>query len=76
MIIVLVLRHKRAKKSDPRLAWFMLHKIYLMYSDINNKEERNVAMLLTSMSEHEEANKVNKELKDSGDNDDNNQPIL
>ena len=33
-------------------------------------------MLLTSMSEHGEANKVNKELKDSGDNDDNNQAIL
>ena len=33
-------------------------------------------MLLTSMSEHEEANKVNKELEKSRDNDDNNQPIL
>ena len=46
-----------------------------MYSDIKNKEERNAVMLLTRMSEQEEANKVNKELKDSRDNDDNNQPI-
>ena len=54
----------------------MFHKIYRMYSDIKNNEERNAAVLLTSMSEHEEANKVNKELEDSCDNDDNNQPIL
>ena len=33
-------------------------------------------MLLTSMSEHEESNKVNKELKYSRDNDDKNQPSL
>ena len=54
----------------------MLYKIYCMYSDIKNKEEINSGMLLTSMSEHEEANKVNEELKDSRDNDDNNKPIL
>ena len=54
----------------------MLHKIYSRYSDINNKEEINVDMILTSMSEHKEASKVNEELKDSGDNDDKNQPIL
>ena len=33
-------------------------------------------MLLTSMSEHKEAKKVNKELEDSRDNFDNNQLIL
>ena len=33
-------------------------------------------MLIASMSEHKEAKKFNEELKDSGDNDDNNQPIL
>ena len=33
-------------------------------------------MLLTNMSEHEEAEKVNKELEYSRDNDNNNQPIL
>ena len=33
-------------------------------------------MILTSMSEHEEANKVNKELKDQCDNDKKNQPFL
>ena len=33
-------------------------------------------MVLTSIPEHEEANKFNEELKDSRDKDDNNQPIL
>ena len=33
-------------------------------------------MVLISMSEHEEANKVTEELKDSCDNDENNQPFL
>ena len=47
-----------------------------MYSDINNKEERNAAMLLTSISEHKESRKVSKEIDGSRDNYDNNQPIL
>ena len=34
MIQVLGLSHKREKKSDFRLAWFMFHNIYRMYSDI------------------------------------------
>ena len=76
MIKVLGLIHKREKKSDPRIAWFMFHNIYLMYSDIKNKEEENSDMLLISISEHEQAKKVNEELEDSCDNDDNNQPIL
>ena len=76
MITFLGFIHNRAKKRDYRLVWFMFHNIYIMYSDIKNKEERNAAMLITSMSEHEEANKFNKEIKDSRDNDDNNQPIL
>ena len=59
MIKILGLSHKRAKQSDPRLAWFMFHKICQMYSDINNKEDRNSAMIIASMTEHEEANKVN-----------------
>ena len=58
MIQVLRLSHKREKQSDPRLDWLMLHNIYHMYSDIKNKEERNAYMLLTSMSEHEEYDKV------------------
>ena len=41
------LSHKRAKQYDPRLSWDMFHKIYNMYSDINNKEETNAAFLLT-----------------------------
>ena len=76
MIKVSVLSHKRGKQSDPRLAWFMFHNIYRMYIDFNNKEEGNSFMLLTSMSEHKESNKVDKELKDSHDNYDNNQLIL
>ena len=43
------LSHKRAKQCDLRLAWEMFHKIYHMYSDIKNKEETNVALLITSM---------------------------
>ena len=50
LIKVLGLIQKRKNQSDPRLAWFMLHKIYRMYSDIKNKEEINAAMILTSMS--------------------------
>ena len=50
MLKDLGLTHKRKKKSDPRFTRFMLHKIYCMYSYINNKEEINYDMLLTSMS--------------------------
>ena len=50
MIKVLGLVHKRGKQSDPRITWFMFHKIYLMYSDIRNKKERNYEMILRSMS--------------------------
>ena len=38
----------------------MFHKFYHMYSDINNKEETNEALLLTRMSDHEDINKVSK----------------
>ena len=76
MIKVSGLSHNRAKQIDPRLSWLMFHRIYCIYSDIKKKEDINSSMLLTSMSEHEEANKFNEELKDSRDKDDNNQPIL
>ena len=76
MIKVSGLSHKRAKQSDPRLAWFMFHNIYIKYSATKNKEEINADMLLTSMSKPEEAKKLNEELEDSRDNDDKNQPIL
>ena len=76
MINVLVLIHKRENQSDPRLARFMFHKIYWMYSGIKNREENNTDMLLTSISEYKEAKKVNEELEESCDNYDNNQPIL
>ena len=36
----------------------------------------NSSVILTSMSEHEQSNKVNKELEDSQDNDEYNQPFL
>ena len=68
--------HKREKQSDPMTTGFMLHKTYHMYGDTKNKEQINSAMLITSMSEHKEANKLNEELEDSRDNDDVNQPIL
>ena len=38
IIKVLVLIHKRRNQSDPRLACFMFHKMYFMYSDSNKKE--------------------------------------
>ena len=60
LIKVLGLSHKREKQNGPRLAWFTFHRIYCMFSDIKNKEEINSALLLTSMSEHKEVNKVNK----------------
>ena len=76
MIKVLGLSHKRENQIDTRIYWFIFHNIYCMNIDVNNKEERNSTVILTSMSEHEESKKSNKELKDSRDNDDNNQPIL
>ena len=57
MIKVSGLSHKNAKKIDPRLAWLMLQNIYLMYWDINNKEERNADIILTSMLKHKKSNK-------------------
>ena len=60
IINVLGLSHKRVKQFDPRLAWEMFHKIYHMCSDIKNKEEINSALLLTSMSDHKDINKVSK----------------
>ena len=76
MIKVSGLSHKREKQSYPRLDWFMFHKTYHMYGNTKNKEQRNYAMLITSMPEHEVDNKVNEELEGSRDNDDGNQPIL
>ena len=39
---------KREKQGYTKLAWEMLHKMYRMYSDINNTEETNEDLLLTS----------------------------
>ena len=60
MIKVSGIIHKREKQIDPRLAWFMLHNIYCIYSYIKNKEEINAAMILTRISEHEEEYKVSE----------------
>ena len=38
----------------------MFHKIYHLYSDIKNKEEKNTDLMLTSISDHEDINKVSK----------------
>ena len=51
---VLVLSHKRAKQSDPRLDWFMFYNIYPMYRYIKKKEEIISSMLLTSISENDQ----------------------
>ena len=76
MIQVSGLSHNRGKKSDPRLAWFMLHRIYRMYSDIKNKEEINAVMVLTRFPEQKQSNKSNKELKYVRKSDENNQHFL
>ena len=39
-----------------------------MYSDINNKEETNVALLLTIISDQKYMNKVNETTVNSHDN--------
>ena len=52
------LSHKRAKQCDPNFAWEMFHHIYHMYSDINNKEEINAALLITIMADHKDTNRV------------------
>ena len=39
MIKCLVLIHKRAKQSYPRITWLMFQNIYLMYRNTNNKEK-------------------------------------
>ena len=62
------LSHKKAKQCDPRLAWEMFHKIHHMYSDIKNNEEINTSLLLTSMSDHENINKVSETKVNSHDN--------
>ena len=76
MIKGLGIRNKRVKQSDPRLAWFMFQNIYRMYLFINNKEETNEDILLTSMSVQKESNKANKKHKYLRDNNENNQPLL
>ena len=46
----------------------MFHKIYHMYSDINNKAEITAALLLTIISDHEDINKVSETTVNSHDN--------
>ena len=72
---VLGLIPKWAKKCYPRLAWEIFHKIYHIYSDIKNKEETNSALLLTSMSDHKDINKVSKKTVNSHENHQNEFPF-
>ena len=44
-------------------------KIYIIDQYINNKEERDSAMLLTKISKHEQAKKLNKGTYDTLDKD-------
>ena len=60
--------HNREKKSDLRLAWEMFHKIYHMYSGIKNKEEKNTALVLTSMSDHKDIKRVIETTVNSHEN--------
>ena len=53
----------------------MFHKIYHMYSDIKNKEETNAALLLTSMSYHEDINKVSETTVNPHENHHNEFPL-
>ena len=57
MIKLSSLSHKRADQGYPVLACLMFQKIYLMYCDINNKEQSNDSILLTRISEHEQGKK-------------------
>ena len=66
---------RRSNQSDPKLAWEMFHNIYHMYIDIKNKEEINVALLLTRMSGHEDINKVRKTTVNSHENHHNEYPF-
>ena len=67
--------HNREKKCEPRLAWEMFHKICHMYSDIKNKEETHAALMLTSMSDHEDINKVSETTVNSHENYHNKYPF-
>ena len=62
------LSQNRAKQCDQRLAWEMFHKIHHMYSDIKNKEEINASLLLTSISDREDINKISETKLNSHDN--------
>ena len=62
MIKVSGIIHKRLKESDPRIAWLMLQTIYLMNGDINNKEEIDYVMLITSMSSNIQAKNQNEKV--------------
>ena len=46
----------------------MLQNIYLMNIDINNKEDKNYVVLITSMSKNIQAKKQNNKVEDSRDN--------
>ena len=53
----------------------MFHNIYHMYSDIKNKEEKNVDFMINTMSYHEDINKVSKTTVNSHENHHNEYPF-
>ena len=53
----------------------MFHQIYHVYSDIKNKEESNADLLLTSISYHEDINKVKETTVNSYENHHNEFPL-
>jgi hypothetical protein len=69
-IKVAALSNKRAKQSDPRLAWVMFHKIATMYRDMKNQEHRSF-MELNKTGNNTTNNNINTDdLKDIQPRDD------
>ena len=50
MLKVSGLIHNILKQSDFMITWMTLQIVYLINDNINNKEEANYKMLITSMS--------------------------
>ena len=44
-----IISSNRARQSDPRLAWIMIHKIAQMYSDIQEQESEEATELIINL---------------------------
>ena len=60
MIKLSGLRHKRAKKIDPSLAWLIFQRLYLMHCDIKNKEARNFVNFLEITRQYTSQKQIGK----------------